>query len=111
MSTTNNNKGGYKPSRPRPRSNNSEKSPFSSGTDVVPNTPLSGASVIVIDGRRLTIPGLNAMASFDSSELEEKEEEKEEGGGQYSPTMSTASTAIHEEEKKANPKYKGPSRI
>ncbi|KAG8759512.1 a-factor receptor, partial [Serendipita sp. 396] len=102
MSTTNN-KGGYKQSRPR--SNNSEKSPFSSGTDVVPNTPLSGgSSVIVIDGRRLTIPGLNAMASFDSSELEEKE-------GQYSPTMSTASTAIHEEEKKANPKYKGPSRI
>ncbi|CAG7845969.1 Pheromone B alpha 3 receptor [Serendipita indica DSM 11827] len=32
-------------------------------------SPLSARSVIVVDGKRLTIPGLNAMASFDSAEM------------------------------------------
>ena len=35
----------------------------------VASPSLSARSVMVIDGKRLTIPGLNAMASFDSSEL------------------------------------------
>ncbi|KAG8806038.1 a-factor receptor [Serendipita sp. 399] len=121
----------------RPRSDHSgtEKSPFSSGDTVpVPHSPpysaMSGASVMVIDGRRLTIPGLNAMASFDSDELntnlraagddvddDEKEQRYYQQQDAVTPTTTSSSITYggggEEREVKTTPKmkYKGPSRI
>jgi len=49
-----------------------KQSPTNSATDTLnweDDLTDGHASVIVIDGRRLTIPGLNAMASFDSEDI------------------------------------------